>query len=72
MGSWRKPVQGVNAEGKKVTAVFGQGKKEGHTLLSNGHKSKSRFDGKPGNRGHDHSNGKGGGTRRGRYTGRGS
>lgn len=72
MGSWRKPVRGVNEEGKKVTAVFGKGKKKGHTLLSNGHKSKSRFDGRPRNRGHDHYDGKGGGTQRGRYTGRGS
>jgi hypothetical protein len=63
---------GTTKQGKPVTARFGTGKRSGHTLLSDGHKSRSEFTGKRGNRGHDHYDGRGGGTRRGKYTGYGS
>ena len=70
--NWSDIFSGTTKQGKSVTAQFGQGKRSGHTLLSDGHKSGSSFTGKSGNRGHDHYDGKGGGTSRGKYTGRGS
>ena len=67
--SWTEVFRGTTSGGKKVTAQFGSGKKSGHTLLSDGHKSDRAFTGKSGNRGHDHYDGKGRGTSRGKYSG---
>lgn len=65
-------IEGTNSEGQDVTAAFGKGEAEGHTLMSDGNKSQSEFTGKSESRGHDHYDGKGGGTDRGQYTGEGS
>ena len=75
MGFWSELVHGTNEEGKEVTAKFGSGPREGHTLLADGHKSEQEFDAH-----HDHYDGRGnsspdsrgGGTERGAYTGEGS
>jgi hypothetical protein len=72
--SWTDMIFGTNKQGKRVTAQFGKSSKyKGHTLLSDGHKSRRDFVGKKGARLHDHYNGKGGGAKpRGKYTGYGS
>lgn len=70
---WSDPVHGTNAQGQDVTASFGFGKHEGHTLLADGHKDPQQFmqSGQ-----HDHfgpGNGpNNNGTNRGQYTGQGS
>ena len=69
---WDEIFRGTTSGGKRVTGQSGKGSRSGHTLLSDGHKSRSSFNGKSGNRGHDHYDGKGGGTSRGKYTGSGS
>jgi hypothetical protein len=65
-------VEGTNSEGQDVTAAFGKGGKEGHTLVSDGHPGQEAFTGSSGAKGHDHYDGDGGGTDRGQYTGEGS
>ena len=69
---WSELIHGTTADGQDVTARFGQGGNEGHTLLSDGHKPLQDFTGASGNRGHDHYDGQGGGTQRDQYTGYGS
>lgn len=72
---WDGPHHGTNNQGKNVTVSFGEKgtTKEGETLISDGHKSSSDFFGdSKSTKGHDHYNGKGGGTDRGQYTGEGS
>ena len=69
-------VHGTDAQGKDVTASFGRpgtnAGDQGDALLSDDHKSAADFYGSKGNKGHDHYNGRGGGTQRGQYTGEGS
>lgn len=73
MGFWSDLAQGITEGGREVTAQFGEDSgNKGETLLSDGIKTEEEFTGKSGNRGHDHYDGKGGGTERGRYTGPGS
>jgi hypothetical protein len=71
--NWSTPYGGCDADGNPVTVSFGSGKAEGETFLADGDQSEINF--------FDHSNhdhyGSGNGpnnngTRRGRYTGRGS
>lgn len=64
-------VHGTTADGQEVTASFGRAdtSREGHTLLSDGHRSASEFYSEGG---HDHYDGRGGGTERGAYNGEGS
>jgi len=71
-GGWEGPHHGTTADGKSVTVSFGTGNNDGHTLLSDGHKPNDSFFGGKGSKGHDHYDGKGGGTERGQYTGYGS
>jgi hypothetical protein len=65
--TYTSAVHGTDSSGKDVTASFGRDgtSREGHTLISDGHKSDSAFykDG-----GHDHADGKGGSSDRGAYT----
>ncbi len=68
---------GTDEQGNDVTAAFGREDtpKEGHTFLADGHKDANEFYGENAeypDKGHDHYNGRGGGTSRGRYTGEGS
>lgn len=75
MGSWSELIHGTDAEGREVTARFGEAgtDNEGHTLLADGHLSSQEFDrANGGGAQHDHYNGQGGGTTRGHYTGKGS
>lgn len=67
-------VHGTDSHGNDATASFGRdgGSREGHTLLSDGHKTASEFYGQKNSKGHDHYDGKDGGTQRGQYTGKGS
>lgn len=50
---WTAPVYGATSDGREVTASFGQGGRDGHTLVSDGHVSGAEFynDESPG---HDH------------------
>ena len=68
------PIFATDGEGNEVTVAFGRDgtAKEGHTLISDGHKDDAEFEGEHEDRGHDHYNGIGGGTTRGQYTGVGS
>ena len=63
-------VHGSTSDGSEVTASFGRegSSREGHTLISDGHKSTSEFYGSGGNKGHDHHDGKGGGEERGFFS----
>lgn len=71
--TWSELIFGTTKQGKPVTARFGKGEYAGHTLLSDGHKTRKDFTGKRGVRGHDHYDGQGGGAKpRGKYTGYGS
>jgi hypothetical protein len=70
---WSKPVHGTDAQGKHVTASFGDGRNKGETLLSDGHKDPRNF---MHSDQHDHY-GRGDGPNnnaksRGQYTGKGS
>ena len=65
-GGFGEPVHGSDAQGRKVTASFGWGTKEGHTLIADGHVNKSDFMKSPN---HDHANGTGGYKDRGKYSG---
>ncbi|KPM56404.1 hypothetical protein ACG83_00045 [Frankia sp. R43] len=71
---WSGLVHGTNEQGEDVTASFGREgtSKEGQTLLTDGHVSQNDFYGSRDARGHDHYDGRGGGTDRGYYTGQGS
>lgn len=71
---YTNPVFGTDNDGNDVTVATGREgtSKEGQTLISDGHKSDADFKGEPGSRGHDHYDGKGGGTDRGEYKGEGS
>lgn len=68
--SYSAPIWGTDSDGNEVTVSFGQGSREGHTLISDGLKSDQDFyntsDGKSG---HDHADGKGGYKDRGQYSG---
>jgi hypothetical protein len=71
-GGWGEPVHGTTADGQDVTASFGYGNRDGHTLLSDGHQDPEHF-----LRGHHDHYGPGNGpndngTQRGYYTGSGS
>lgn len=69
------PVHGTTADGSPVTASFGTDgtQKEGHTYLRDGHADGNEdFWGPDGDKQHDHYDGRGGGTTRGRYTCHGS
>ncbi len=71
----KAPVHGVDGQGNPITAAFGRDgtKKEGHTYLKDGHAgSNEEFWGTEHDKRHDHYDGRGDGTRRGRYTGYGS
>lgn len=68
--SYTSPVYGQTADGHDVTVSFGQGSRDGHTLISDGHVSGSQFYGAGG---HDHygPNGETGSNGdRGAYTGK--
>lgn len=67
-------IHGTDAQGNDVTAAFGRDgtKQEGETLMSDGHKDAADFYGDRDDKGHDHYDGRGGGTSRGQYTGEGS
>ena len=71
-GGWSEPVHGTTADGQDVTASFGHGNREGHTLLGDGHQDPQSFLAG----GHDHYGPGNGpndnGTQRGQYTGYGS
>jgi len=73
-GSWDEPVYGTNEQGEEVTASFGRGNLEGHTLLRSGHDLPPEEFRRTG--AHDHygsGNGQNNnGTDRGNYTGDGS
>jgi hypothetical protein len=65
------PVYGLTADGQEVT--FAQSKGAGHTYLATGHiPSADQYWGPKNNKGHDHYNGRGGASGRGKYTGEGS
>lgn len=69
------PVHATTEDGNEVTASFGHngGPGEGETLLADGHAEEmDDFYGVRGNKQHDHYNGRGGATDRGKYTGPGS
>ena len=68
---YSNPIFGTDGEGNDVTVATGRDgtSKEGHTLISNGHKSDADFKGQPGDREHDHYDGKGGGTERHQHNG---
>lgn len=71
-GGWSTPVHGTDAQGNDVTASFGHGNLEGHTLLGDGHQDPRSFL----QNGHDHYGSGNGpnnnGTQRGKYNGQGS
>ena len=75
-GGFSEPVHATTETNRDVTASFGQGSKDGHTLLSDGHKDDASFWGTQGHKGHDHygsGNGRNNnGTNRGMYNGTGS
>lgn len=48
---WTPPVQGQTADGKDVTVSFGQGSRDGHTLIAKGHVNGDKFYSEGG---HDH------------------
>lgn len=72
-GGWSQPVHGTDAQGNDVTASFGHGNRQDHTLLADGHQDPQSFM-QSGN--HDHYGPGNGpndnGTQRGQYTGQGS
>ncbi len=41
--SWTPPVHATTADGRPVTVSFGQGGRDGHTLIADGHISGSEF-----------------------------
>lgn len=68
---WTPPVHGTTSDGRAVTASFSRTDEE--SLLRDGHAgSPEGFYGNRGDKQHDHYDGRGGGTTRGRYTGKGS
>jgi hypothetical protein len=69
------PVHSTTADGQDVTVSFGRDgtSKEDHSLLRDGHaESPGDFYGPNKAKEHDHYDGRGGGTQRGKYTGPGS
>ena len=53
--NWSAPVHGSTADGRDVTASFGQGSRDGETLISDGHVGLGQFYGSRGDgKGHDH------------------
>ena len=75
VGGGRKstnPVHGLTADGQPVTLAEGLGDKAGHIYLRDGHAENGQFWGSTGNKHHDHYDGQGGGSERGKYTGQGS
>lgn len=63
------PVHGTTPQGS-VTAAFGVGQHDGEIYLADGHvESQEGFWGSADDKGHDHYDGRGRGTQRGRYTG---
>lgn len=52
--NWTAPAHGSTEDGENVTASFGQGPREGETLISRDHVGMSDFYGKRGKKGHDH------------------
>lgn len=71
--SWSPAYGGSDADGNPVTVSFGSGTRDGHTLIADGDQSEGNFFDHDN---HDHFGSGNGpnnnGTRRGRYTGRGS
>ena len=65
-GGFGPAVHGTDSQGRKVTAAFGWGTKEGHTLIADGHQSEGHF---KQSQNHDHADGKGGYKDRGQYSG---
>ena len=71
--NWSPPMGGSDANGNPVTVSFGTGPRDGETLIADGDQSESDF---RNSSNHDHYGSGNGpnnnGTRRGKYTGRGS
>ncbi len=70
--SWTGPSHGTDSRGQPVTISFGRegANQQGASLIRDGHAQKSEtFYGPPGKEGHDHYDGRGGGTDRGKYSG---
>lgn len=72
-GNWNGVVGGSDADGNPVTVSFGRGSRSGETLIADGDQSEGNFFDSAN---HDHFGSGNGpndnGTRRGKYTGRGS
>lgn len=53
--NWSSPVHGSTGDGHDVTVSFGQGPREGETLISDGHAGLGQFYGsRDDGKGHDH------------------
>lgn len=70
--SWTGPSHGTDSRGVPVTISFGRedSKQAGQSMIADGHASqKSEFYGPKHDKQHDHYDGKGGSTERGKYSG---
>ncbi len=68
--SWSHPVYATDGNGDPVTVSFGQGNREGETLIAKGHVEYDDFYERDKNKrsiGHEHADGKGNITNRGKY-----
>ncbi len=69
---WSGVSHGTDSQDRPVTVAFGRAgtSRDGHTMIRDGHaNSPSEFYGPKGAKEHDHHDGRGGGTDRGRYSG---
>lgn len=70
--SWTGPSHGTDSQDRPVTVAFGRAgtPRDGHTMIRDGHAtSPSGFYGPKSAKEHDHYDGRGGGTERGKYSG---